>query len=631
VPKPVWNMDKELQVKHINDFSISPDGDRVVATIRSYGDEVKPSTKLWMSATALKGKKVDSRAWTHGASSDRAAQFSPDGRQLAFISRRAHPGFERQGEAIYLFPLEGGEPTLLHFPEGALVLLQWSPDAKKIYYTCSDKAPEPGKNDEVLRGKNLLTVRLYELDVATGKSRKISRGSQCCHEFSIAPNGKQAVVLTTRSAAPSDWYAARLHLVDLKTGQMKLLYKPRLQMANPIFAPDSKAVLLVTGPLSDQGMVSGDLLEIDCHSGQTRNLSEGHDLTVIAYRYHPAGKYILFLCQQAHHQSLGRLDRASGRLKILHQKTGLVAMGDFDRTGKQIVFSRTAHDRPADLYLATVDALGRSQQISDFNAGLIPPAFGEVESLRWKSSDGQSIDGFLYRPRGRAGRPAKTVVIAHGGPSGVSVPTWHRLSLARSFLMAGYQVFFPNFRGSTGHGNDFTEANFGDMGGMDLQDILSGVEYLEKTGKAPRNQFALWGWSYGGFMAAWTVTQTTKFKAAMMGAGVSNWVSFHGLTNINAWDDVFWRSSAIKNLAQRRERSAITHVARVKTPTLIIHGEKDLCVPVGQAHEFHQALSELKVATECMIYPRAGHGPQEREHVRDIHERSVRWFKRYLG
>jgi len=173
----------------------------------------------------------------------------------------------------------------------------------------------------------------------------------------------------------------------------------------------------------------------------------------------------------------------------------------------------------------------------------------------------------------------------------------------------------------------------GDMGGKDLQDILSGDEYLVVRGLVDRKRVGIMGWSYGGFMAAWAVTQTTLFKAAIMGAGVCDFHSFHAQSNIPDWDMRFLSSEVISPLEHPeiyRERSAITYASRVTTPTLIVHGENDECVPVNQAYAFYRALKERMVPTELVVYPREGHGLSERDHLHDYHERILRWFEKYV-
>jgi dipeptidyl aminopeptidase/acylaminoacyl peptidase len=229
-------------------------------------------------------------------------------------------------------------------------------------------------------------------------------------------------------------------------------------------------------------------------------------------------------------------------------------------------------------------------------------------------------------------------VIIHGGPASL----WpYRLAAgggsewAQWLASHGYRVFLPNPRGSLGWGVPFTEANLGDMGGQDLQDILAGIEDLVNAGLADPERIGVGGWSYGGYMTAWAVTRPETevrhpFKAAVMGAGISNWLSFHGTADIPAWDALFWQTSPYEAGGPYQRFSPINHIQHVRTPTLILHGGDDHTVPPAQAQEFYQALKEQSVPTQLVVYPREGHPIQEREHQRDMLERILAWYNRHL-
>ena len=203
-------------------------------------------------------------------------------------------------------------------------------------------------------------------------------------------------------------------------------------------------------------------------------------------------------------------------------------------------------------------------------------------------------------------------------------------SLTQLFAAAGYAVLRPNVRGSWGRGVAFADAVICDMGGKDFQDILYGVDYLVERGLVDGKRMAIAGGSYGGFMAAWAVTQTHRFKTAIMIAGVSDFHSFHAQSRIYDWDMRFLCGNPLDQPELYRKHSAITYAARVQTPTLIIHGEVDQDVPINQAHAFYRALRERHVPVEFVIYPREPHGVNEREHQRDFEERILRWLERYL-
>jgi dipeptidyl aminopeptidase/acylaminoacyl peptidase len=203
--------------------------------------------------------------------------------------------------------------------------------------------------------------------------------------------------------------------------------------------------------------------------------------------------------------------------------------------------------------------------------------------------------------------------------------------LPQLFAGEGYATFLPNPRGSVGRGPEFAEANLGDMGGGDLQDILTGVDALVAEGIADDARVAIMGGSYGGFMSSWAVTQTNRFAAAVPFAVVTDWVSFHATTNIGQFDRLFLQAEPYDEEGEYTQRSPVYHAAKCKTPTLIIHGEDDLCTPVSQAYELYNALVEAGCETELVVYPREGHGWTEREHQLDAWNRMRDWLARYLS
>jgi dipeptidyl aminopeptidase/acylaminoacyl peptidase len=268
-----------------------------------------------------------------------------------------------------------------------------------------------------------------------------------------------------------------------------------------------------------------------------------------------------------------------------------------------------------------------------------------TEAIRYSSIGNWEIDALITWPLQRENDTLPPLIVnVHGGPSANWSNDWdfYRTQLLAT---AGYAVLRPNIRGSHGRGIAFMDAVLGDMGGNDLQDIVRGIDYLVKHRQVDGERIGIMGWSYGGFMSAWAVTQTDRFKAALMGAGICDFHSFHAGTNIRDWDMRFLgkpnSSVTVPNAPTApinplthpevyRERSAITYAKNVKTPTLIVHGEQDACVPVIQAHTFYRALEEQGIPVELVVYPRAGHGLSEREHMHDYGQRMLDWFDRYL-
>jgi len=257
---------------------------------------------------------------------------------------------------------------------------------------------------------------------------------------------------------------------------------------------------------------------------------------------------------------------------------------------------------------------------------------GEQEIITWTSRDGWMIHGVLIKPVGYEKEKRYPLIVnPHGGPTSLisngflGMGLWGQLLAAR-----GYAVFFPNFRGSTGFGLKFAEANVGDMGGIDFQDIEAGVDSLIERGIADPERLGIGGWSYGGFMTCWTVTQTDRYRAAVMGAGISNWLSFHGNSHLHTWDANHYDTNPYEQNGLYAKFSGMNYVSRVKTPTLILHGELDRDVPPEQSYQFYRALHDHGVETELVIYPREGHGISEKKHWLDLHRRIAAWYDKHL-
>jgi dipeptidyl aminopeptidase/acylaminoacyl peptidase len=259
----------------------------------------------------------------------------------------------------------------------------------------------------------------------------------------------------------------------------------------------------------------------------------------------------------------------------------------------------------------------------------VAPLWGDAKSLHW-TSDKYQVQGFLIYPQNFD--PAKKyplVVSVHGGPSSAHFPQWPRLWNA-VLPSQGYFVLLPNPRGSYGSGEAFTQANVRDFGYGDMRDIVAGVDAAVKAAPIDPARVGIIGWSYGGYMTMWAVTQTNRFKAAVAGAGIANWQSYYGQNKIDTWMLPFFNASVYDKPEVYERSSPMTFIKKTKTPTLVLHGDRDSEVPTPQGYEFWHALKALNVPTELVIYTEEGHAISKPEHQRDIQERLVAWFDKYL-
>ncbi|HET9920574.1 MAG TPA: S9 family peptidase [Ktedonobacteraceae bacterium] len=415
------------------------------------------------------------------------------------------------------------------------------------------------------------------------------------------------------------------------------------QASGLTWTPDGKSVTYITGNWSDRGLVGGDICVQPIEGSgiqEARNLTPGSTISLSWCRWFPDGQRLLYVAWSGVTHQIGILNEHDGSMQTLAEDFVIGEHFDprFSATPdlRSIAVTHSTHEHPYDVWFGQLT--GEGNAINDIEwrrlTRLNPIAeetlaIAPTERIRYESVDGWQIDAlFTSLLNAEAGTLPPLVVHVHGGPSSAYVDNWG--SWTQLLASAGFAVLEPNIRGSQGRGTAFSDAVLGDMGGKDFQDIQRGIDYLIQRGMVDANRVAIMGWSYGGFMTAWAVTQTDRFKAALMGAGICDFHSFHAQSNIPDWDRRFIGADMLENPEAYRERSAITYASRVTTPTLIVHGEKDECVPVNQAYAFQRALKERGVPVELVVYPREGHGPREKDHLRDLEQRMVRWLKQYL-
>jgi dipeptidyl aminopeptidase/acylaminoacyl peptidase len=326
----------------------------------------------------------------------------------------------------------------------------------------------------------------------------------------------------------------------------------------------------------------------------------------------------------AYDVATAKLNRVVGKM--------LIGNSSLSKDGRLVAYTLGTADAPADVYVSD-PTFASPKKLTDLNPQLRDIALGETEVITWKSTDGTPVEGVLLKPVGyQAGRKYPLIVEAHGGPTGATnagfKANWG--SPGQVWAGQGWAVLYPNPRGSTNYGEKFTRANIMDWGGGDYRDIMTGVDDVIKRGIADSSKMAFEGWSYGGYMTAWVVSQTSRFKAARMGAGLSDLQSMYGTTDIPGYIGTFFSGVPTqKTLDFYRARSAITFVDNVTTPLLIQHGGSDQRVPVGQSMEYYRALKDRGKTVELVFYPREGHGLSEYYHQVDKMQRELDWMTKY--
>jgi dipeptidyl aminopeptidase/acylaminoacyl peptidase len=607
-------LDALFAMRAPSDVALSPDGKRVAWTIRDEG--------AWSRNVAAGMPEKVATGSIFGP------VWSPDNRRLAYVAGTSHRR---------LFVKSPGQaPVQLTTMTGYLAEPEWSPDGKSIAFLLIENARrEAGATVAMTRDTGVIASHIDEqriaiVNVATRKVRIVSPADMYVYHFDWSPDGKQLVAEAAAGSGDNNYWIAQLHVVDVATATMKPLYQPKLQLAEPRWSPDGKRVAFLEGLMSDEGSNGGNIMLMNADGSRVINLTDGMKMTATSLKWTGPSE-LTYLANVRGEVVIGRLrEDAEGwtRLDVHHAEENLGG-GDaralFSADGKSIAAIRSNFIEPPDLFAGGV---GQWKKVTDINPS-IHEMTGEAKSIRWKS-DEYDVQGWLLLPRNYdAQKKYPMVTIVHGGPSSVATARWpseQTILLAR----AGFIVFLPNPRGSYGQGEDFTQANVKDFGYGDLRDILRGIDAVEAAYPVDDSRLGLSGWSYGGYMTMWAVTQTGRFKAAVAGAGIANWQSYYGENDITQWMVPFFGASVYDDPVVYAKSSPITYIKNVKTPTLIEVGERDGECPAPQSYEFWRALKVLGVETQLVVYPDEGHRFAKAENKKDAAARMVAWFVDHL-
>ncbi len=626
------------------------DGSRLVVT-GSVLDELagRPRTALY---TVRDGELA---ALTTGGGSARWGRFAPDGRRLAFLSDRAEAG------VFQLYLLEDtrlGEATATPAVPGTVEYAHWSPDGSSILLGVAGLGAElagtQGSGAHVRGGNELpewhpvvevagsesawRTLWLYTLGetVDTGELRRLSPEGMNCWESAWCGDD-QVIAVSSDSASEDSWYDAVLSVLDLATGESRVLVRSDVQFGWPAGSPDGRYAAVVQAVCSDRMLVAGDLTVIDVASGnQIAVDTAGADVTWLQWL---DGERLGYLGQRRWQTVAGTVAVPSGTAAELFATEvscggGRYPDGFFTDDGRVLVV-QTAYDVPPQVAVLSGEHSGEKDEVLASTAhpgtDYLLSVAGTAEAVTWTAPDGLEIEGLLCRPAGDG--PFPLVLNVHGGPVSIFRSTWSMSQNWVPLLVSrGYAVLCPNPRGSGGRGQEFAARVVGDMGGADTYDYLSGIDALVARGVADPARLAVMGGSYGGFMTSWLVTQDQRFAAAVPMVPVTDWYSFSFTSNIGGWGPAFLTADPEEPGTQAHTRSPVLHASKVRTPCLNIAGAVDRCTPPEQAREFHQALLSHGHAESVLVtYPGEGHGVRSHPAITDLLTRILRWYDHHLA
>ncbi|MDO1529451.1 S9 family peptidase [Fulvimonas sp. R45] len=637
------------QVQRIGAVALSPDGTHLAWTVSGKG---KPVIQL-ADADGRHAHALDVGAALAGCGK-RDLAWSPDSHGLAFIADCGHDLTNTQAmhNDVYLADVAGtAAPRRLAELAGYARALAWTRDGKSLGFlyvpgaTRHASATAAGKPQVGVIGEDAHeeVQRVARLDVADGSVHVLTPASLYAYEFDWAPDGARIAYTAAPPPGDNNWWVAKLYVQDARDGAApRVAVDPStaagslhgLQMALPRWSPDGTRIAFIGGLMSDQGATGGDLYSVPAAGGVASDLTPGIAVTPSWFAW--TGNDALLVSQNAK----GKVQLAPYTVQGDHATaqapyfTVPAMIGDgsavlavsLSADHARVAFEQSSYEQAPEVHAGP---LGHAPPpaVTAINAAL-KPAWGKAVSVEW-TNEGRHVQGWLLYPADYD--PHKTypmIVSVHGGPAWGVLSSWP--GTGAMYAATGYFQFMPNPRGSYGQGEAFVQANRKDFGYGDLRDILAGVDAVEKMAPVDDHRLGLTGWSYGGFMSMFAPTQTQRFRAVVAGAGISDWQSYYGENRIDQWMIPFFGASLYDDPAVYAKSSAITYIKQAKTPTLIIVGDRDEECPAPQSFEYWHALHTLGVPTQLVVYQNEGHHFADPKHARDVLQRSLDWFAKYL-
>ena len=639
VSAQVWEPEMQIKLKAVGAPRVSPDGSRIVYTVNeavTTADKSEFVTQIWMANITTK----QSMQLTFGEKSSTNPKWSPDGKWILFTSNR-----KDNRNNLYRLNLDGGEAEPLTDLKSGVANFEWSPDGRSIAYTMADPKTEEeekndkGRNDFRWVDENHKLSRLYVISVqkdANGKRepRKLTTANYQVGAFDWSGDSSRIAFSHSKTPVANDWTTADVSIVEVASGKVTVLANTPAAEDSPLYSPDGKSIALIVNDNPPRWAQSATIQIFPATGGQPKALMASHDGQPGIAGWSPDSKRIYFSEVKGTASQLYVIDVAANRIEEIKTTPAVLGGINLNRTGTTFGFTRQTSDTPADVYIASVTNL-TPVQITNVNADFKMPPLGKTEVIRWKSKDGKEIEGLLTYPVGyQAGQRVPMILNVHGGPAGVFVQSFiggRGVYPLAAFASRGYAILRPNPRGSSGYGTEFRRANTKDWGFGDYQDLMTGVDKVIEMGVADPERLGVMGWSYGGFMTSWIVTQTKRFKAASAGAPVTNLMSFNGTADIPAFVPDYFGGQFWEVLDLYQKHSPMFNVKGVSTPTMIQHGEADVRVPISQGYEFYNALKAQGVETRMLVLPRQPHGPNEPKMQLAAMKTNLEWFEKFIG
>ena len=570
------------------------------------------------------------------AGNDTEPVWSPDGKRIAFLS-------DRNGtNQIYAIDVAGGEPVQITKEPTPIRTFAWSPDGRAIAFTRLD---EPSPEDEKrIKEKNDPRVageqrHIHLHVVEDGEVRRLTAGPFSLFNFSWMPDGASIVFDRAPGATLDDQYRSNIYMLSLRDGEMRpLVVRPGIDF-RPVPSPDGKWIAFASSGGIHDWLVEHDIHVVPTNGGESRNLSKDYGRTAESMQWSADSRTIWFD---------GALNTTSQLFRVNVDGSGFAnatnlegVVGNWHVHAGNATFVYQSLTEPPEVFV------GR-RQITHHNDAYRNRALGATRLIRWKNpKDGLEIEGLLTLPLGyKNGDRVPLLTFVHGGPASrfdQAFLGYHGITYAPHVLAArGFAVLRPNPRGTGGYGLAFRRANRNDWAHMPWMDIEAGIDKLIADGIADPKRLGLMGWSYGGYMAAWVLGHSDRFRAISIGAPVVDLLSFHGTADIRDFLPHYFDQRetpetvidemrhAPLSLELLRAQSPLWHLKKTSTKVLIQHGENDPRVPLSQGTMLYRILDELGADVQMVIYPRSTHAIREPKLRIDVMRRNVELFTAHV-
>jgi dipeptidyl aminopeptidase/acylaminoacyl peptidase len=642
--KRAMTVDDVIDLVQVSAPRLSPDGRRVLYTLSEPGKwkDNKRVTSIWIA----EADGTNARRFLANEK-DRSPAWSPDGRSVAFLSSRdassssgRDNGNSDSDSQIYVIPVDGGEATKLTDHKGAIKSFEWAKDSASVVFVAehaksdAQKAAEKAGDDAVFvdEGANGQErdefSELWRIGVADKKERAITTDAHLLiSNVRLSPDGQRIAMTYRRENTRNGQYHSEVATVDAGTGAIKTLTKNDAPETNLQWSPEGKMLSYLAPTNTSWDLFEDKLWVIPAEGGEPRKLTGSFTGDIAQYSWTPDGQSIVF---GAHVRARGTVERVNVATGAVTQIAGGEWSGRMESVsadGRRGVAVVSTPEAPGEIELIDLTT-GKTTAVTHANPKVGEFALSQFRSITWKSKDGLDVEGMLWLPADyRPGTRLPLLLSVHGGPAGAWDVSFRGINHVYTGL--GWAVLEPNVRGSATYGDALLRGNMKDIGGGDYQDLMTGVDKLIADGVADPDHLAIRGWSYGGILGGWTLTQTPRFKAASLGAMVADWTSEYAMGfnhDVRLW---YIGGTPWDSAENYRRQSSYTHIAKVTTPTLLLHGERDTTDTIGQSMMYYQGLKDRGVPARFIRFPREPHGFREPHHVRIRDTEEIAWLMKY--